>query len=158
MEEIKDPKLWLAFEKYCEWSALPRHFAKLTLPELEERGFSGELIELLGIKDKASFCEKFNVTRSTLASWDKHPKFHEKIKASWKSWGKKLTPGVLGRFYEKLMMEGDPGRMKIWMQTIEEEGKDENAVNVNIGIENIRKSMQEDEGKNAAQTPPTDPK
>jgi hypothetical protein len=50
----------------------------------------------------------------------------------------------MGRFAEKLFEEADPARMKIWLSTIEDEGKEDNTVNVNLGFANILRSMKED--------------
>lgn len=142
--ETKDSKSWAAFEKYCEWLSLPRYFSKLTPEQLEEKGFNTDLIELLSIKYKKDFSVKFSISLEMLNDWDKHPELKARIKKNWKSWCKKLTPGVMGKFYEKLMEEADPGRMKIWMEHVEEENKDEGSVNINLGLDNILKSMKED--------------
>lgn len=142
--EIKDPKMWAAFEKYCEWRSLPRFYHDLSDDNLQEKGLSPDLVELCRIRFKKDFAEKFAVPVSTLADWDKHPDLANKIKKNWKAWCKSLTPGVMGKFHEKLMAEADAGRMKIWLQSIEEEGKEEPTVNVNLGLENIIKSMKED--------------
>jgi len=142
--EIKDPKIWLAFSKYCEWLSLPRHYSGLTSEQLEEKGFPIELVELLQLKYKKDFSSHFQVGPEILKEWDKHPELRGRVKQNWKSWCKCLTPGVMGKFYEKLMEDADPGRMKIWMEHVEEEDKSDNTVNLNIGFENILKSMRED--------------
>jgi hypothetical protein len=142
--DIKDPKLFAAFDKFAEWLSLPRHFSKYTEEQLQEKGVTSDLVELLKLRYKKDFAEHFCVDPKMLVEWEKHPDMQAKIKSNWKSWTKKLTPGVMGKFYDKLMVEADPGRMNIWMKVVEEEGKDEGKVNVNIGIDNILKSMQED--------------
>lgn len=140
----KDPKTWAAFEAYCQWLSLPRHFANYTDDELEAKGFNFELIELLKIKYKKDFAIKFCVSGQMLTDWDKHPDLHANIKKNWKKWGKSLTPGLMGKFAEKLAVEADPARMGIWLKYVEEEGKEESGVNVHIGIENVLKALKED--------------
>ena len=142
--DIKDSKTWVAFDKYCEWKSLPRHMSGMMLTDLEEKGFPDEMIELLQLKYKKDFCEKFCININMLKEWDKHPEFEARIKKNWKKWTRHLTPGIMGKFYEKLMVEADPGRFKLWMEHVEEEGKQENPVNVNIGYENILKAMAQD--------------
>ena len=142
--EINDPKLFAAFDKFGEWLSLPRHFSKFTIEQLEEKGFSPDLIELVQLRYRKDFGEKFCITKDMLHDWERCPEMQSRIKQNWKAWAKRLTPGVLGKFYEKLMVEGDAGRMNIWMKSVEEEGKDDGKVNVNIGIDNILKSMKAD--------------
>ena len=146
-EDIKDSKLWAAYEKYVEWLSLPRFYCKYTQAQLEEKGYKPELIELLLLGTKKAFCEHFDIPDGVTCHWDKEPELQEKVKKNWKQWCKHLTPGVMAKFYEKTMEEADAGRVKLWLQTIEDEGKDENTVNVQLGIENIRKAMKEDEIK-----------
>lgn len=145
MLDIKDPKMWAAFEKYVEWLSLPRHFSRFTKEQMEEKGFTQDLIELLSLRYKKDFAAHFAVTPETLTDWDKHPDLNAMLKKNWKSWCKKLTPGVMGKFYEKLMIEGDPGRMKIWMEHVEEENKEEKPVTVNIGLQNMLKALNSTE-------------
>ena len=143
-EEIKDTKLFAAFEKFVEWSSLPRHFSKLPEEKLLEMGLSTELVELLRLSKKKDFSAHFCVTMEMLRDWEKHPDFTNRIKSNWKKWTKHLTPGIMGRFAEKLMIEADASRMNIWLKVVEDEGKDEGRVNLNIGIDNIIKSMKQD--------------
>ena len=152
MIDIKDPKMWAAFEKYVEWLSLPRHFSKFSKEEMEEKGFNQDLIELLSIRYKKDFAEHFAVTTETLQDWDKHPDLNAMLKKNWKSWTKKLTPGVMGKFYEKLMTEADPARMKIWMEHVEEENKEDKPVTINLGLQNMLKAL------NATPEPVIEPK
>ena len=141
--EIKDPKMFAAFERYCEWKSLPRYFANYTSEQLLGKGLSEDLVELARIRFKKDFAEKFSVETDMLTSWDKHPDLEKKVKDNWKKWGKKLTPNLIGKFAEKLFAEGDAARMKLWFEKIEGEVED-TGVNVNIGFENILKAMRED--------------
>lgn len=152
-EEIKDTKLFAAFEKFIEWSSLPRHFSKLPEAKLNEMGLSSELVEMLKITTKKDFASTYCVTTEMLRDWEKHPDFTNRIKMNWKKWTKHLTPGIMGKFAEKLMQEADPARMNIWLKVVEDEGKDEGRVNLNIGIDNIIKSMKEDGDFNKPETP-----
>jgi hypothetical protein len=142
--EIRDPKTWAAYDSYCEWLSLPRHYATVPREKLVGFGLPEHLIELASISTKKQFGDKFLIEPGMLLSWDKLPDLQEKVKKNWKQWAKHLTPGVMGKFHEKLMEEADPARMKIWLQTIEDEGKEDSTINLSIGIDNIRKSMQED--------------
>jgi len=145
MEEVKDPKLFAAFEKFAQWLSLPRHFSKFTTEQLEEKGFNPDIIELIQIRFRKDFAEKFFVSVPMLHEWEKCPEMQSRIKQNWKAWAKRLTPGVMGKFYEKLMIEGDASRMSLWMKSIEDEGKeDQKSININVGLENIIRSMKED--------------
>lgn len=149
--EMSDSKTWAAFDAYCEWLSLPRHYANFNAEQLEEKGFPSHLIDLLSIKTKKEFREKFCIGDEMLRDWDKHPELQKRIKANWKKWCKHLTPGVMSKFYEMLMKEGDAARIKVWMEHVEEESKPDNSVNLNIGFENILKSMKQDGDFNAKQ-------
>jgi hypothetical protein len=142
MSEIKDPKLWAAFERYCEWLSLPRHFHRMTPEQLST--LPSDISDLISIRFKKDFCEKFSVDMHMLSDWDKHPDLKNMVKQNWKKWCKSLTPTVMESFYRKTVEEGDAGRVKLWMSLIEDEGNDQGQVNVNIGIENILKSMRAD--------------
>ena len=142
--EIKDPKLWDAFEKYCLWRSIPKHFCLKSEQELEELGLSSDVIDLAKIRYKKDFAEKFLIDVSKLYDWDKHPELLNNIKKNWKSWGKSLTPNIVGKFYEKALVEADAGRFKAWMEHVEEENKEENTVNVNVAIEKILQNMVAD--------------
>jgi hypothetical protein len=140
--EIRDPKLWAAFETYCEWLSLPRHFHRMT-PE-QMASLPETIQELMAIKFKKDFCAKFAVNMQMLSDWEKHPDLKNKVKDGWKRWTKSLTPNVMESFYRKTVEEGDAGRVRLWHELVEEMGKEGPSVNVNIGLENILKSMRDD--------------
>jgi hypothetical protein len=103
------------------------------------------LIELCKIKNVRDFAEVYKYPYNEIRFWHSHPDFEKKMKGCWKGWLKKYTPGVMAKFHEKLLEEGDAQRMKVWLQAVEgEECVDEKNVNVSIGLEAIMKSMKED--------------
>jgi hypothetical protein len=145
IKEIKDPKVWAAFDSYCVWKSLPKHYSLVSKDELSGKGLPDDIIDLALIKTKKEFAKKFCLSTQMMSGWDSHPDLNKKVKASWKQWCKMYTPNVLAKFYEKLMEEGDAARMKIWMQTIEEEKSEEDgSKNINIGIEAVLRNMKED--------------
>lgn len=132
------------FEAYCFWSSLPRHYNALTDAEKEKLGITdAETLMLLEIKTKKQFAEKFKVSMSTLNSWERSEEFASKVKANWKGWAQRLTPNVVGVLYKKILQEGDPGRIKLWKEWIEQD-QDKVVLAIDEGIAKILKHMQED--------------
>jgi hypothetical protein len=130
-KEVKKPKKRAkqnltkpdAFEIYILWYTLPRGVRRLQDATLEGLGFDLEdplFNELRQIRTRTQFAKRYNVTRTTMWSWEKRDDFIDKVK----EFGNReillqYKRDIDFAFTEKTKIEGDAARVKLWKQLFE---------------------------------------
>lgn len=108
------------FYFYQLWRSLPSLLKGKDKDELKRVGFEDDLfIELLQIKNKSEFAKRFNLSLSTLKSWDEKIKAEDLIFKSLYDWAKPLTPNVVLALYRTAVKSGRASEVMMWLKLIE---------------------------------------
>ena len=103
----------MEFEKFRVWMALPHIFRGSDELMLDRLGIQDvEVRELLGIKTKVAFGEKFKVSPGTMTIWKNEILAKDYLYQDTKKWVKSVMSNVIGSVYKKSLVEGDANRGK----------------------------------------------
>lgn len=115
------------YAAYILWNALPpmmRHPKPVNGVKMSVREFAEhmsihdeEIIDLLEIKTKTAFAERFNVERGTLCDWDKLIAQRDQL-SDIRLWAGKLARNVTLATYNHAIRKGNPGTLKLFYQVI----------------------------------------
>lgn len=121
------------YEAYCLWKSLPallknpppqrdkatKQFIKPDAKEFAQlQGIEDEdLLELIGISSQAEFRERFNVSRDTLARWNKLILDRAPFEDT-KKWAKHLINNLVMGIYSHAMKSGNPFNSKLFLQIV----------------------------------------
>lgn len=140
-EHGSDSPYWKFFDMYCFWLSLPKQYVDYADDKLQRLGFDEDTIELLRIRTKKAFAEKYQIGYASLLAWDKDPKAENAVREHWRRWAKKKTPNVIGKLYEKIMEEGDAARIKTWQSFVEQQA---DKLDIDAGLSKVYENMQKD--------------
>lgn len=146
------------YETYRLWEGIPAVYKEQMAKKPEEfaasMGITDELLlELLAIRTKAQFAEKYRVHPDTLTRWEaKLEKEGERFEGV-REMMRKLTPNVMGSHYNSLLKRFNPLTGKLWYQVAEKFAeKTDSSVSVRGVAEMLKEALATGNGRNDAGT------
>lgn len=120
--EITPLKKADVYREFILWTAMP----------YEEK-------KRLGLETQGSFCEHYNLNKSTPSRWKERPDFESRVDAILKMWSTDRTPEVVQAIY-RAAVKGNPLSQKLWLQYFKgfTEKSEVTVKKVEIGVNDIR--------------------
>lgn len=123
------------FELYCLWKSLPSFFRVPPFPYKKrgeaqgERPTSKEFLERMGVEDakiyelaeiknQQQFSIVYGIGEDTLSEWNKKQEVRDSLQEI-RSWARELTKNMILVLYEKALRDGDPFKIKLFLQSVE---------------------------------------
>lgn len=118
------------FDMYKVWRTIPsllRYPPKSkdgSLPDPSEfaqsMGIENDVIlDLVQLKNKKQFAERFNVSVETISDWEKKCREGNALQGA-RNWATDLTKNMILQMYNHAMKKGHPAMFKLWLQSIED--------------------------------------
>jgi len=150
----ENPTKKAEYETFRLWEGIPALYRMEMAKDPE--GFAARmgitdkvLLELLAIKNKTAFAEKYGVNLDTLTRWEaKLEKEGERFEGV-REMMRKLTPNVMGSHYNSLLKRFNPLTGKLWYQVAEKFAeKTEGSVTVRGVAEMLKEALATGNGRN----------
>jgi len=110
------------YEIYKIWKSLPPQILGTADSVMEEHyGIHDDLQKkLINITTQKEFAEEFNISRTTTTKWNKELREDQDDMNSFtKNFARDLTKSLVFSLYENAKESGDPNRIRLWLQFVE---------------------------------------
>ncbi len=107
------------FDMYVTWYCIPLLTKNMSEAMRTDFGWNNDEItkELMSIRTKSAFAEKYNVDMNTLKDWEETAVFKDEFKNT-KRWLSKATPRVLMSLTTQAIRSGKAPEVMAWMKIV----------------------------------------